>query len=53
MLADLFTIVVKSVVSYKFSDKSTPNLSLNGAESIPALVVAPIRVNFSRSILID
>ena len=31
----------------------TPNLSLRGAERLPALVVAPIKVNLAISSLID
>ena len=53
MFADLFTIVVSSSALYSSSLSTMPNLSLSGVVSAPALVVAPIKVNFGKSSLID
>ena len=53
ILADLFTIVVKSVSLYNSSLSTIPNLSRNGVVKEPALVVAPINVNLGKSNLID
>ena len=53
ILLDLFTILVRSSVEYSSSLCTIPKRSLKGVVSEPALVVAPIRVNFGRSNLID
>ena len=53
IFADLFIIVVKSSVLYSSNLCTIPNLSLNGVDSEPAFVVAPISVNLGRSSLID
>ena len=51
--ADRLMISESSSAVYISNLLSTPNLSLSGAERLPARVVAPIRVNFDRSSLID
>ena len=53
ILADLFTIICKSSGSYSSNLCIIPNLSRNGVVNEPALVVAPIKVNLGKSILID
>ena len=49
----LLTIEASCSLVYISSLKITPNLSRRGAESWPALVVAPIRVKCGKSSLID
>ena len=48
-IAALRTIILESSCGvYISSRKTTPNLSLNGAESCPARVVAPTKVNLGK-----
>ena len=49
MVALRVTIFASSSGVYSSSRRFTPNRSRKGAESCPALVVAPTRVNFGRS----
>ena len=51
--ADLLTISASSSTEYISSLKITPNLSRKGELNIPALVVAPTRVNFLSGICTD
>ena len=53
MFADLIIIVLSSSTVYISNFEITPNLSLKGADKLPALVVAPTRVNFDKSNLIE
>ena len=53
ILADLFIIVTKSWSEYNSNLCTIPNLSLSGVVNEPALVVAPIRVNFGKFNLMD
>ena len=52
-LAALLTIDASSSFVYNSNLKITPNLSLKGAESWPARVVAPTSVKLGKSSLID
>ena len=51
--ADRPMIFISSSVVYSSNLQLTPNRSLKGAERLPALVVAPIRVNFAISRRMD
>ena len=53
ILAERFTILLKFSMLYNSNLCIIPNLSLKGVVSEPTLVVAPIKVNFGKSILID